>query len=44
LCLLDKRPRTFERLDLEQLRDLAQIVMEQFQASKVERAQRPGKL
>jgi GAF domain-containing protein len=32
LCLLDTRPRTFEDSDLEQLSDLAHIVMEQFQA------------
>ena len=35
LCLLDTRPRTFEAIDLKQLRDLALIVMEQFQALKV---------
>jgi phosphoribosyl 1,2-cyclic phosphodiesterase/CheY-like chemotaxis protein len=40
LCLLDARPRTFKESDLERLRDLALIVMEQFQALKVERAQR----
>ena len=40
LCLLDTRPRTFEKPDLERLRDLTLIVMEQFQALKVERAQR----
>ena len=40
LCLLDTRPHTFKELDLEQLRDLALIVMEQFQTWKVERAQR----
>ena len=34
LCLLDTRPRTFEGLDLKQLRDLALIVVEQFQVSK----------
>jgi phosphoribosyl 1,2-cyclic phosphodiesterase len=31
LCLLDTRPRTFDEPDLNQLRDLALIVMEQFQ-------------
>jgi phosphoribosyl 1,2-cyclic phosphodiesterase/CheY-like chemotaxis protein len=31
LCLLDTRPRTFKDRDLEQLRDLALMVMEQFQ-------------
>jgi phosphoribosyl 1,2-cyclic phosphodiesterase len=40
LCLLDTRPHTFEDSDLEQLRDLALIVMEQFQASRVERAKK----
>ena len=40
LCLLDTRPRTLKEPDLEQLRDLALIVMGQFQALKVERAQR----
>jgi phosphoribosyl 1,2-cyclic phosphodiesterase len=40
LCLLDTRPRTLKTSDLERLRDLALIVMEQFQALKVERAQR----
>jgi len=30
LCLLDTRPHTFEESDLEQLRDLALIVVEQF--------------
>jgi GAF domain len=39
LCLLDTRPHTLKELDLEQLRDLALIVMEQFRALKVERAQ-----
>ena len=39
LCLLDTRPRTFKELDRERLRDLALMVMEQFQALKVERAQ-----
>jgi phosphoribosyl 1,2-cyclic phosphodiesterase/CheY-like chemotaxis protein len=38
LCLLDTRPHTFKDSDLEQLRDLALIVMEQFQALRVERA------
>jgi phosphoribosyl 1,2-cyclic phosphodiesterase/CheY-like chemotaxis protein len=38
LCLLDTRPHTFKDSDLEQLRDLALIVMEQFQTLKVERA------
>jgi hypothetical protein len=37
LCLLDTRPHTFKDSDLEQLRDLALIVMEQFQALRVER-------
>lgn len=37
LCLLDTRPHTFEQPDLKQLRDLALIVMEQFQTSMVER-------
>jgi hypothetical protein len=32
LCLLDTRPRAFEDSDLEHLRDLAFIVMEQLQA------------
>ena len=40
LCLLDTRPHTLKEPDLERLRDLALIVMEQFQALKVERAQR----
>jgi GAF domain-containing protein len=40
LCLLDTRPHTFNEPHLEQLRDLALIVMEQFQALKVERARR----
>jgi phosphoribosyl 1,2-cyclic phosphodiesterase len=35
LCLLDTRPRTFEEPDLNQLRDLALIVMEQLQVSKL---------
>jgi phosphoribosyl 1,2-cyclic phosphodiesterase/CheY-like chemotaxis protein len=34
LCLLDTRPHTFKESDLERLRDLALIVMEQFQALK----------
>lgn len=34
LCLLDSRPHTFKDSDLEQLRDLALIVMEQFQAGR----------
>ena len=38
LCLLDTRPHTFEESDLRQLRDLALIVTEQFQALKVEQA------
>jgi len=42
LCLLDTRPRTFEESDLEQLRDLALIIMEQFQSSTVEVARRSG--
>jgi GAF domain-containing protein len=40
LCLLDTRPRILNEPDLKQLRDLALIVMEQFQLLKVERAQR----
>jgi GAF domain-containing protein len=36
LCLLDTRPRTFEESDLERLRDLALIAMEQFRLSTVE--------
>jgi len=42
LCLLDTRPHTLKDLDLERLRDLALIVLEQFQALKVERARRSG--
>jgi GAF domain-containing protein len=38
LCLLDTRPHTFKDSDLEQLRDLTLIVMEQFQALSSERA------
>lgn len=38
LCLLDTRPHTFEEADLNQLRDLALIVTEQFQALKVAQA------
>ena len=33
LCLLDTRPHTLKEPDLERLRDLALIVMEQFQAA-----------
>ena len=44
LCLLDTRPRTFEELDLKQLRDLALIVVEQFQVSKFGRVPRPGRV
>jgi GAF domain-containing protein len=44
LCLLDTRPRTLKESDLERLRDLASIVMEQLQALKVERAQRSRRL
>jgi CheY-like chemotaxis protein len=40
LCLLDTRPHIMKEPDLERLRDLALIVMEQFQALKIERAQR----
>jgi GAF domain-containing protein len=40
LCLLDTRPHILKEPDLDRLRDLALIVMEQFQALKVERAQR----
>jgi phosphoribosyl 1,2-cyclic phosphodiesterase/CheY-like chemotaxis protein len=40
LCLLDTRPRTLEEPDLEGLRDLALIVMEQLQTLKVERTHR----
>jgi hypothetical protein len=44
LCLLDTRPRTLKESDLERLRDLASIVMEQLQALEVERAQRSRRL
>jgi phosphoribosyl 1,2-cyclic phosphodiesterase len=44
LCLLDTRPRTFEGLDLKQLRDLALIVVEQFQVSKFGRVPPPGQV
>jgi GAF domain-containing protein len=37
-CLLDTRPHTFKVSNLEQLRDLALIVTEQFRALRVERA------
>jgi phosphoribosyl 1,2-cyclic phosphodiesterase len=40
LCLLDTRPHTLKEPDLKQLRDLALIVMEQFQALKVGPTQR----
>jgi len=44
LCLLDTRPHTFEQPDLKQLRDLALIVMEQFQTSMVQRVYRSGQV
>jgi phosphoribosyl 1,2-cyclic phosphodiesterase len=37
LCLLDARPRILDDAELELLRDLALVVTEQFQVSKVER-------
>ena len=38
LCLLDTRPRSLKEPDLVRLRDLALIVMEQFQALKLQRS------